>query len=100
LNAVDLYSLKAPGFNHYTYHVRNWFQAFAFTFNSYRYTEVASLTAVDISNGMLTLAKDRAGELGLRVLTDAEWAGLALFTTLSYSQNTSMFRDGQPVCSV
>ena len=42
--------------------------------------EVTSLTAVDISNGMLTLAKDRADELGMRVLTEAEWAA-ALTTT-------------------
>ena len=38
--------------------------------------KVTSLTAVDISNGMLALARDRAGELGMRVTTEEEWESL------------------------
>lgn len=43
----------------------------------YDMSRVASLTAVDISGGMLTLARDRAGELGLKVLTEEEWTAAA-----------------------
>lgn len=43
----------------------------------YDLSKVASLTAVDISNGMLTLARSRADDMGLRVLTEAEWAAAA-----------------------
>jgi hypothetical protein len=31
-------SLKAPGFNHWTYQMRNWFQAFAFKCNLFCYS--------------------------------------------------------------
>jgi acetoin utilization deacetylase AcuC-like enzyme len=33
------HSLKPPGFNRWTHQVRNWFQAFAFKSNLYRYAE-------------------------------------------------------------
>jgi hypothetical protein len=44
LNPVVTHSLKAPGSNHSTYQVKNWFQAFAFyKCNLYRDTERARL---------------------------------------------------------
>lgn len=40
----------------------------------YDMRRLESLTAVDISNGMLAQARERADSLGLRVQTEAEWA--------------------------
>ena len=59
--------------------------------------EVTSLTAVDISNGMLTLAKDRADQLGMRVLTEAEWAAaLTTTTTTTTTPEAESAPDGSP----
>jgi hypothetical protein len=63
---------KAPGSNHCAYEVRNWFQAFAFKFNLYRYNPGARASAADallalVHNGQRIAALLRGGHRAARI---------------------------------